>query len=181
MSSPPCGSSSFCKNHKRKADSDLLDVCVPTLVQHCVSVAPHVVGYRTFLGELLHYIIAEYKNPRAFCGLTTSGDGSYYCDTARCMAFYPSQVQAAAVLSKCIPRHLSESFTERFLHHQGLLTAGSWTVHDAIPPGAQICKTFVLSIHQALVDTFGIGNVSVQQFQFMNCDHNRSSAVDNHL
>ena len=125
MSSPPSSTHS-CKNHKRKADSDRLDVCVPTLVRRRrVSVAFHVVGGRTFSGELSRYIIAGYENPRVFRGLT-SGDGSHF--PAHRKAFCPSQVQTAAVLSKCIPRHLSESFTERFLHHQGLPTASSRTV-----------------------------------------------------
>ncbi|KAI2491402.1 hypothetical protein MHU86_23157 [Fragilaria crotonensis] len=171
-----CGSSP-CENRKRKADSDVLDVQdLASPVRRRVLVASHVVGGRTFPGELSRYIIAGYKNPRVFCGLS-SGDESHFSDPARRKTFCPSQVQAAAVLSKCIPRHLSESFTKRFLHHQGLPTAGSKWVHDAIPPGAQVCKTFVSSIHEALVDTFGVGNVSVEQCQFMKCDRDKTCGV----
>ena len=172
-----CGSSPSCENRKRKADSDVLDVRdLGSPVRRRVLVASHVVGGRTFPGELSRYIIAGYKNPRVFCGLS-SGDESHFSDPARRKTFCPSQVQAAAVLSKCIPRHLSESFTMRFLHHQGLPTAGSKWVHDAIPPGAQVCKTFVSSIHRALVDTFGVGNVSVEQCQFMKCDRDKTCGV----
>ena len=114
-----------------------LITCVPPSVRCHTLVASRVVGGRTFSDELPRYIIAGYKNPRVFRGLT-SANGSHFGDPAHRKAFYPSQVQAAAVLSKCIPCHPSESLPSDFSIMQ--------SVYDAIPPGAQICKTFLSSI-----------------------------------
>ena len=115
-----------------------------------------VVGGRTFPGELSHYIIAGYENPRVFPSVpSTKADGQA---KGKRKVFVPSGGQTAAVLSKCLPRHVSAFFTERILHYQKASVTASMSVGDGVPIGAKICKTTLLQaftsrswIHSELV------------------------------
>ena len=138
--------------------------------------APDVIGGRTFPGELARFIIAGFENPRVF-GDISSESALGGKDPKIRKQFKPTQPQVAAVLAKCIPRHLSATFTDEFLRVQRSDGVASLAVYDAIPSGSRICTTFVASIHLALVHTFGVDNVSVERCDHMNSDHNKTSAV----
>jgi hypothetical protein len=138
--------------------------------------APGVMGGRTFPGELSRFIIAGYENPRVFAGVS-SESGLSGKDPKFRKQFIPTQPQVAAVLAKCIPRHLSATFTDEFLRVQKMDGVSSLAVHDAIPPGSRICTTFVASIHLALLDAFGVDNVLVERCDNMNSDHDKTGVV----
>ena len=126
-----------------------------------------VVGGRTFPGELSRYIVAGYANPRVFAGSVEPGP---LAKGTRKM-FVPTHGQVAAVIAKSIPKHLEDPFTQHFLRYQGAPETVISAVDDVIPSGTKICRTtYVASIHFAFVDTFGVGNVSVER-----CKHKLSA------
>ena len=138
-----------------------------------------VVGGRTFPGELARQIIAGYMNPRVVPQETSHDPGNrhdYWC----------SRRQAAAVLAKCIPRHLSKAFIDSLTLHQAkfddVRDVGQWRVlPEGIPPRAKICRTYVANIHLALIDVFGKDNVSLEMCDHMNSDRSKQSTQSPHI
>ena len=152
--------------------------CVPDVIP-----GTDVVGRRIYPGELSRFIIAGCDNPRVYSGTVQVpsiapaevDEKAMAQKRKKRKAFAPSQGQIAAVLSKALPRHVSASFSDRILHYQNSTDTPSLCVKNAIACNTKICKTtFVASIHFALVDTFGVGNVAVERCEYMGSDHDRT-------
>lgn len=147
------------------------------LLRRLPDVIPDVVGRRTYPGELSRFIIAGCNNPRVFSGTEVDGKAKTQKSKKR-KAFSPTQGQIAAVLSKALPRHVAASFGDRILHYQNSRDTPSLCVDGVIACGTKICKTtFVASIHFALVDTFGVGNITVERCEYMGSAHDRTRAL----
>lgn len=147
------------------------------LLRRLPDVIPDVVGRRTYPGELSRFIIAGCNNPRVFSGTEVDGKAKTQKSKKR-KAFSPTQRQIAAVLSKALPRHVAASFGDRILHYQNSRDTPSLCVDGVIACGTKICKTtFVASIHFALVDTFGVGNITVERCEYMGSAHDRTRVL----
>jgi hypothetical protein len=101
------------------SDSD----AVPS--KRCGKSVVEVVGGRTFPSELVRQFIAGYMNPRVVPQETSQDPGNrhdYWC----------SRRQAAAVFTKCIPRHLLKAFIDSLTLHEAkfddICDVGQWKV-----------------------------------------------------
>lgn len=152
------------RKRKRETEADVEEGrhCVASSSRNPLGVSDFV-GGRTFPGELSRYIIAGYENPRVFPCLSEAKPAASTTSKSKRKVFAPSNSQCAAVLSKCLPKHVATAFVDHFLRHQKLSATASLSIGEGIPPGAKISKTVLAaSIHLALVDIFGDCNVVVE-------------------
>lgn len=160
--------------------------CPHRALLHVPDVILDVVGRRTYPGELSRFIIAGWDNPRVYSGTVqvpsiapAKVDGKAKAQKSKKRkAFAPTQGQIAAVLLKALPRHVSASFSDCILHYQNSTDTPSLYVKNVIACGTKRCKTtFVASIHLALVDTFRVGNVTVEG----SCEYTGSACDRTHV
>ena len=111
-----CVTSISSKSRKRKAktSSDPPKRRRPRTPARRRLLAPGVMGGRTLPSELSRFIIAGYENPRVFGGISSESGLVSGKDPEIRKQFIPTQPQVAAVLAKCLPRHLSVTV------HQGV-------------------------------------------------------------